>query len=122
MSIFVWMECASHVSHTQPSLPYRAWEHCEELLFLRKFPESLGIDRPEPAELVAAAMNLRRVAEPEARPRHGPSLVDAVTAELVRRVDADVLVTDDRSDFQLLLPDFPGEIWTSKELADALRR
>lgn len=122
MSALVWMECASHTCYALPAAPFQVWQHSAELVFLRRFPATVHIDQPEASVLIDAAINLRRVVDPNIEPRRrkGPSIVDAVTAELVRRTGAEVLVSADHSDFELLLPGFDGEIWTPRELVDQL--
>lgn len=122
MSALVWMECVSHTCYAHPTLPPSVWEHSDEVFFLHRFPATVYIDRPQASALVDAAINLRRVIDPEVEPRRrrGPTIVDAVTAELVKRLDAEVVVSADRADFELLLPGFDGEIWTPRELVDEL--
>ncbi|MFI5267758.1 MAG: hypothetical protein ACHQ7M_10320 [Chloroflexota bacterium] len=122
MSELVWMECVSHSCYANPTLPPSIWEHSDEVFFLHRFPAIVRIDRPAASAMIEAATNLRKVIDPtvEPRRRRGPNLVDAVTAQLVRRLDAEVLVTADRADFELLLPGFDGEIWTPRELVDRL--
>ena len=99
-----------------------AWQHSDELLFFRRFPDAVTFHHPRTEDLVAAATNWRRVVDPrlDSRSRDVPTFTDAVTAVLVKALNAEVLVTDDRDDFGALLPAFDGEILSAAGLVQAL--
>lgn len=122
MSTLAWAECASHVARAVPSRPMLAWQHSDELLFFRRFPDAVTFHHPRTEDLVAAATNWRRVVDPrlDPRSRQVPTFTDAVTAVLVEALNAEVLVTDDQSDFRSLLPAFDGEILSADGLVRTL--
>src|SRR5579883_1495229 len=83
MSLLAFMECASHVLHARASLPYMAWEYSSELRALRDLRRGISIDQPGAEAIISATVHLRRLGRIAQRPRSEPTLVDAMTAELV---------------------------------------
>lgn len=122
MSTLAWAECASHVARAVPNRPVLVWQHSDELLFFRRFPDAVTFHHPRTEDLVTAATNLRRVVDPRLDPRSRdlPTFADAVTAALVEALDAEILVTDDKRDFRALLPAFDGEIVSAAGLVRTL--
>jgi len=83
-----------------------------------EFLELVEVHTPREAALLAAVLAKRTSAA--ARRRGDPSLADAITAELVREIDPDFIVTTDVRDFRRLLPDFADAILAPADLLKAL--
>lgn len=107
----VLLEAAQHTSSFLASQP-TSWHREQTAHFFERFFRLAAPYDLTPADVLAAVENLRRCREePPAKPkrRSAPTLADALTAEVVHRSGAAVLISDDSKDFGMLLPDYNFE-------------
>ena len=117
-STLVIAECADHLSHASPDLPLGAWQRSNLVQAFVEFVDWVQIHPPTRAELLQAVTSKRSLAS--SRRRGEPTLADVVTADLVRQLDPDLIVTTDVRDFRRLLPDFADAILAPADLLKAL--